>query len=199
VGEVVHPQSTLQLSTAGRWLPFRGAPRYPRFASRPNMMPATRRIWISSDPSGSGSSDEGYAPVVTVDVLEGLVPCVPDAAVYLDRCVRGLAHQPICPVVAHRDLVADVHVVMLVHQPRGLVDEGAPGHRAASIWRLQVRPPRRRGTRRCKTVAYDGVALAEVWERFPCSCVPDSPEGAMANDRGRWLLPDCRRFSDLCG
>ena len=50
-------------------------------------------------------------PVVPVDVLEGHMPRVADAAVHLDRLVR------------HRHLVADLHVVLMVQLPGGLPHE----------------------------------------------------------------------------
>src|SRR5436309_6129360 len=53
-------------------------------------------------------------PVVPVDVLEGHMPRVADAAVHLDRLVRRVTDQPVRAVVAHRHLVADLHVVLMV-------------------------------------------------------------------------------------
>src|SRR5437867_5359091 len=56
-------------------------------------------------------------PVVPVDVLEGHMPRVADAAVHLDRLVRRVTDQPVRAVVAHRHLVADLHVVLMVQLP----------------------------------------------------------------------------------
>src|SRR5438034_4696758 len=63
------------------------------------------------------------SPVVAVDVLEGHVARVADAAVHLDRLVRRVTHQPVRAIVAHRHLVADLHVVLEVQLPGRLADE----------------------------------------------------------------------------
>src|SRR3954454_128188 len=55
------------------------------------------------------------AAVVAVDVLEGLVAGVADAAVDLDRAVGGVADEPGGAVVAHRDAVARPRRAVLVH------------------------------------------------------------------------------------
>src|SRR5438270_8106285 len=63
--------------------------------------------------------------VVAVDVLEGLVTRVADAAVHLDGEVGRLAHQTVGLIVRHRHLVRDGHVVVAVEMPRRLVNEVA--------------------------------------------------------------------------
>src|SRR5215218_184430 len=70
---------------------------------------------------------DAVPPVVTVDVLEGLVSGVPDAAVHLHRAVGRLADETVGAVVAHRDLVADAAdlAVAGVHLVRRLADERA--------------------------------------------------------------------------
>jgi hypothetical protein len=50
---------------------------------------------------------DAVAAVVAIDVLERLVARVAHAAMHLHRPVGGVAAQPVGPVVAHRDLVAD--------------------------------------------------------------------------------------------
>src|SRR3989475_1613556 len=77
-------------------------------------------------------------PVVPVDVLEGHMPRVADAAVHLDRLVRRVTDQPVRAVVAHRHLVADLHVVLMVQLPGGLPHELA--HHLALGLQLHQRP-----------------------------------------------------------
>ncbi len=79
-----------------------------------------------------GALGDPVPAVVAVDVLEGFVPAVADAAVDLHRPVGGLARQPVGAVVGHRHLVRDLHVVIAVQMPGGVVaPAGAPS--AASV------------------------------------------------------------------
>src|SRR5690606_2161018 len=61
--------------------------------------------------------------MVSVDVLERLVPRVANATVDLDRPVRGIAREPVRPIVTHGDLIADLHMVLVIELPRRLADE----------------------------------------------------------------------------
>src|SRR5206468_1930337 len=78
------------------------------------------------------------SPVVAVDVLEGHVARVADAAVHLDRLVRRVTHKPVRAVVAHRHFVADLHVVLEVQLPGRLADE-LPHHLTLGL-QLYQRP-----------------------------------------------------------
>ena len=61
-----------------------------------------------------GAFGDAVAAVVAVDVLERLVARIAHAAVHLHGPVGGLAAQPVGPVVAHRDLVGDRPLDLLV-------------------------------------------------------------------------------------
>ena len=63
--------------------------------------------------------------MVPVDVLEGLVPGVAQAAEHLHGPVGGLAAQPVGHVIAHRDRLRLGQRAELVHAPGRLVDQRA--------------------------------------------------------------------------
>ena len=71
-----------------------------------------------------GTLGDPVPPMVAVDVLERHRPVVALAATGLHRLVGRVAAEPVGAVVAHRDLVGDLHVVdTFVELPRGLVDQ----------------------------------------------------------------------------
>ena len=68
-----------------------------------------------------GALGDPVAAVVSVDVLERLVTAVSEAAEDLHGPVGGVADQPVGPVVGHRHLVGDLHVVVAVQMPGRVV------------------------------------------------------------------------------
>src|SRR5580704_3756900 len=66
------------------------------------------------------------APVMPIDVLEGLVTRIAHAPVDLHRAIGGLTDQSVRAIVAHRNLVrqllCDLGLGHAIHFPRGLVN-----------------------------------------------------------------------------
>jgi len=79
-----------------------------------------------------GALGDAVPAVVTVDVLEGLVPRVAQATVHLHGAVGGVTAQPVGHEVAHGDLVGLGQRPVLIHAPRRLVDE-RPEHLALRL------------------------------------------------------------------
>jgi hypothetical protein len=70
-------------------------------------------------------------PVVAVDVLEGLMAAVADAAVDLNILISSLTAEPIRPIVTHRDLMADALLNLLVRHGihlAGCLADNEPQH-----------------------------------------------------------------------
>ena len=61
------------------------------------------------------------------NMLKRPVPAIPIAPMDLDGAIRGLATQPVSPIVAHADLVADplldLHVRHGIHFDGGFTDQ----------------------------------------------------------------------------
>src|ERR1700756_639292 len=70
---------------------------------------------------------DAIAAVMAIDVLERLMPRIAHAAMHLHGLIGGLAAEPVCPVIAHRDLVRervlDLRLRELIHLPGGLADQ----------------------------------------------------------------------------
>src|SRR6266851_4487531 len=75
------------------------------------------------------SLGDAVPAVVAIDVFKGLVPGVADTPVYLHGPVRSFTAEPVCPVVAHGNLVRQSLLYLgmghLVHLPGGLADQQA--------------------------------------------------------------------------
>ena len=65
--------------------------------------------------------------MMTVDVLEGFVARIANAAVELHGGISRVAYQSVCAVITHRDFVcqvfSDIHFVHLIHLRRGFIDQ----------------------------------------------------------------------------
>src|SRR5262245_57948282 len=70
-----------------------------------------------------GTFGDAVAPVVTINVFKRLVTRVSQSAVHLHGTVGRLATQSVGPVVAHRDLIGDREVAVLIHAPCRLMHE----------------------------------------------------------------------------
>src|SRR5690348_7637537 len=54
-----------------------------------------------------GALGDTVAAMMAVNMLEGLVARVAQAAMHLHRAVCRIAHEPVCAVIAHRDLIGE--------------------------------------------------------------------------------------------
>src|SRR5712672_3387667 len=118
------------------------------------------------------SLGDAVPAVVAIDVFKGLVPGVADTPVYLHGPVRSFTAEPVCPVVAHGNLVRQSLLYLgmghLVHLPGGLADQEA--QHLALCGELDQGPLDRLIARQ---LLAEGLAHASIFHgsaapRFPC-------------------------------
>ena len=63
------------------------------------------------------------APMVSVDMFEGLISCVSLPAKHLHGPVRRFTNKAVGSVVRHGNLIGYCHVIVLIQIPRSFVDK----------------------------------------------------------------------------